>query len=91
LNHKIIVVEEQSPSANVDVQSEHLNLGSVTIKGDTTQHLEHIVTNCSPPPAPTVNRILDVSQNSFSMPLTNVIDIVAIPTIVVYEPVITLS
>jgi len=41
VNHEIFAVEEQSPSAAVKVPSEHQNLGSDTIEGDTTHHLEH--------------------------------------------------
>jgi len=63
---------------------------SSMIEGNIVQQLEDIVANISPPLAATVNRTLDVSQNSFSMPLTNVIDAVARSAIVVtHEPIIT--
>lgn len=83
VNHEINAVEDHSLSATVEVPSEHQNLGSDTIEGDIAQHLEHIVTDSSPPSAPTVNRTLDVSQNSFRTPLTNVIDVMARSVIVV--------
>jgi len=68
-------VEESKEQHNLD-----------TIEGDIGHH----VMNSSPPPATTVNHTLDVSQNSFSMPLTNVIDVVARSAIAVtHEPIIT--
>ncbi|KEH26469.1 DUF4283 domain protein [Medicago truncatula] len=88
VNHETIFVEEQTLSATMDLEQQ--NLGSDTIEGDIGQHLEHNVTKSSPPLAPMVNHTLDVSHNSFSMPLTNVIDVVARSTIVVtHDLVIT--
>jgi len=51
VNHEIIAAKEQSPWATVKVPSEHQILGSDTIDGDTTHHLEH--TNSPPPPETT--------------------------------------
>ena len=79
-------------SAIEDVSDEQQNMGadSSMIDGNIVQQLEDIVVNISPPLAATVNRTLDVSQNSFSMPLTNVIDVVARSAIMVtHEPIIT--
>lgn len=82
--------KEQALSANVNEPSEHPILRSDTIEGETTQPLESIAINNTTPPTPTVNNTLDISQNSFSMPLTNVIDVVARSAIVVnHGPIIT--
>jgi len=91
--HATIVVDEPvQHSAIDDVSDEKKNMGadSSMIEGNIVQQLEDTVANISPPLAATVNRTLDVSQNSSSMPLTNVIDVVARSAIVVtHEPIIT--
>lgn len=92
-HHTTIVVDEHvQHSAIADVSYEQQNMGvdSSMIDENIVQQLEDIVTNISPQLEATVNRTLDVSQNSFSMPLTNVIDVVARSAIVVtHEPIIT--
>jgi len=91
--HATIVVDKPvQHSAIEDVSDEQQNMGTYSsmIDGNIVQQLEDTVANISPPLAATVNRTLDVSQNSFTMPLTNVLDVVPRSAIVLtHEPIIT--
>jgi len=90
VNHELALVDEHTPSATVDLSEERQDMESDTIEGDKEQHPEHIVTNISSPTANIINHNLDISQNTFSMPLSTIIDVMArFTNVVTREPVIT--